>query len=71
MTPKSKISQAEYLQLVGFLSLAKKHNEWLKNIAKGVRDIVGEKEEGGHADDAVYCDYSADEMLSKLGIKVQ
>ncbi len=64
------INQSEYLQLMGLLVLAKRHNDALNQIVDAVRAITGEEDDMGHSSDAVYSDYSADELLKKLDIRV-
>lgn len=70
-TDKTKITKTEYLQLIGLLTLAQANNEKQKDILKAVMTITGEVEDTGHSSDAVYMDYSADELLERLGIKVR
>lgn len=69
-TEKTKVSKTEYLQLVGLLTLAEAANKKQRDILKAVMAITGETDNCGHSGDAVYGDYSADELLEKLGIKV-
>lgn len=62
-----KLKRSEYLQVVGLLALAPQHNRALKDIEVAISKIVGEKPDGcGHVADAVYSEYSADDLLSKL-----
>ena len=73
------ISKATYWQLVGLLALAKDTNSRLEGIKVAVEDIFEVSEEDQcvsgignpeHIADAMYSDYSATELLHKLGIKV-
>lgn len=64
------ITEQEYYQIVGLLTLAKEYNKALKNIDKALLNITKEEGEFGHSSDAVYCDYEAETLLSKLAIKV-
>lgn len=69
-TDKTEITENERLQLIGLLVLAKAQNEKLKDIVTAVVAITGETDEYGHSSDAVYCDYTVDELMEKLGISV-
>jgi hypothetical protein len=69
-TDKTEITEIEKLQLIGLLTLAKSGNERQQDILKAVLAITGETDELGHSSDAVYSDYTADELLERLGIKV-
>lgn len=62
-----KLKRNEYLQIVGLLALAPRHNDTLRDIEAAICKIVGEKpNDGGHVGDAVYSGYTADEMLEKI-----
>lgn len=65
-----KLKRGEYLQVVGLLALAPQHNQALNDIRRAICEIVKvEKyEDCGHVGDAVYCEYSADELLRKLDV---
>lgn len=65
---KLKLKKDDYLKLVGLLALAPQHNKALKDIEAAICDIVKVEKpnEGGHCGDAVYSEYSADELLEKL-----
>ena len=69
---KKEITKAEYLQIVGLLTLAKIHNGKLQDITNAVDELIGD-EENSHVSDAVYGypDYDADVMLKKLEIKAE
>ncbi len=69
-TDKTEITETEKLQLIGLLVLAKAGNERMKDILKAVMAITGEKDDMGHSSDAVYGDYTVDELLENLGITV-
>jgi hypothetical protein len=69
-TDKTEITENENMQLIGLLVLAKAGNERMKDILKAVMAITGETEDCGHSSDAVYSDYTADELMEKLGITV-
>jgi hypothetical protein len=65
-----KLKRTEYLQVVGLLALAPRHNQALKDIEEAIAAVVGEEPDGGyygHVSDAVYNGYSADKLLAKLG----
>ena len=61
-----KLKRSEYLQLVGLLALSQSHLMALKDIEEAIRKIVGEEREGGHSMDAIYCNYTADDLLKKV-----
>lgn len=65
------IEYEEFLKLVGLLTLSKTYVKELEFIEKSLRNITGELEECGHCMDATYSDYTAVELLNKLGIKVK
>jgi hypothetical protein len=66
-----KITKDDYLKLAGLLSLAPRHNQALVDIEAAVCSITGdEPNSGSHSGDAVYNDYTADELLKKLEIEV-
>lgn len=67
---KTEITKLEYWQIIGLLTIAAQHNEALKEIEKSLRKVTGEESEFGHCGDAIYCDYSADELIKKLKLKV-
>lgn len=65
------ISTKEYYQLVGLLTLAKEYNNKLKDLEKAALLITKEKSEyGGHTMDAIYTDYTVDDLLKKLNIEI-
>lgn len=63
-----KLKRNEYLQVVGLLAIAPKHNEALRDIEEAICKIVKVEKPGdcGHVSDAVFSGYSADELLRKL-----
>jgi hypothetical protein len=71
------ITRPEYLQLIGLLALAQRHNAMLNEIAEAIRAITDERDRdgapnySGHSFDAVWSDYSADDLLRKLDISVE
>lgn len=67
---KSTITKNEYLQLVGLLTLAKKHNQVLRDISQSAALITGD-EEHGHTDDAIYCDYPVEDLLKLAKITIE
>lgn len=67
---KATISQNEYLQLIGLLTLAKSHVDTQNQIAAAVAELIGQEGDRGHAQDAVWSPYTADELLEKMEIKV-
>ena len=67
---KTKITEMERMQIMGLLLLAKDHNEKLAEIHNAVLSITEDADDIGHCSDAVYSDFSADELLRKLKITV-
>ncbi len=67
---KPTITQMEYLQLIGLLTLAAQHVEAQKQLEKAVAELIGQEGDRGHAQDAVWSPYTADELLEKMEIKV-
>lgn len=70
-TDKTSISRAEYVTLAGLLAIGQRHQRETDLIVTEVARILGEREDNGHANDAVNCDYSVDQLLSKSGIVVE
>lgn len=72
MATRETISQSEYLQLVGLLTLAARHNERLSEIEEAACKLVGEQP-GGHVTDAVYGAYdrTPEQLLALVGIDVR
>lgn len=68
---KTEITKTEYWQIIGSLTVAAQHNEALREIEKALINITGEESEFGHSSDAIYCDYTADELIKKLNIKIK
>lgn len=65
------ITRSQYLQLVGLLTLAARHNRDLRAIEKAALEITKE-DELGHTGDAVYGDsHTADSLLERLSITVE
>jgi hypothetical protein len=70
---KTTIRQSERLQLIGLLTLSKYHNEQIRDLGRAARRLLELPEDSTHSDhveDAVWNDYDADELLSKLEIPV-
>ena len=65
-----QITQNQYYQLVGLLTLSKRYNAKLNDIMAAAAEITGDEVNGGHTMDAVFNDYTADELLHKLDIEV-
>lgn len=68
---KTTITANERLQLIGLMALAKHHNAHLSAIEAAAVAITGDVASGGHTSDGIYCDYDADQILSRLGITVE
>jgi hypothetical protein len=68
---KASITRTEYLQLLGLLTVAKRHTAMLRELIPAVREILGQQEDRGHADDAVWGDYSIEELLEKMEVTVE
>ncbi len=69
-TEKTKVTPAEYLQLIGLLTLAKHHQEKMGDILLAVQELTGDINDDGHSSDAVFCDHNALDLLKKLGIVI-
>lgn len=70
--PKTTITRAEHLQLVGLLALAERYNRMLTEVHDAARQLTGEADDMGHTYDAVYSgDQDADTLLQRLGITVE
>jgi len=67
---KAEITPSEHMMLIGLLTLAKRNNDANRQLIASVREIIGQDGDRGHADDAVWGDYSAEELLEKMEIKV-
>lgn len=75
------ITRSQYLQLTGLLVLAKRHHDSLKDIEKALYAITQERnhdgtlmnpqQDMGHTSDALWSDYSADELMGKLDLAVE
>jgi hypothetical protein len=70
-TEVTEISHEDYVSLAGLLAIAREHNATLRTIERAIAKILGEQEDNGHAGDAVWSDYSVNELLSKSGITVR
>lgn len=68
---KASITQTEYVQIVGLLAIAKRHMRTIEDIEKALREIIGQTGDNGHCGDAIFCNYTADELLEKMEVKVQ
>ncbi len=68
-THKTEVTHTEYLQIMGLLVLAKQHNDAMQSIGVALQNLTGELEIDGHSFDAMYCGYTADELLKKLDLK--
>lgn len=60
------ITDNERLQLIGLLTLSKRHIDEMKQIEKAAYAITGETNDIGHTSDAVWDHCDADELLRKL-----
>lgn len=68
---KTRLTQSEYLQLTGLLVLAARHNAALKDILSAAILLTGESDgDIGHTADAIYSDYSVEQLCQKLHIEV-
>ena len=71
LAKKATVARDEYLQLMGLLVLAKKHQAIMDDLEESVREITGEEGASGHSSDAVFDHHDADELLRKLGLGVK
>ena len=73
---KTTITQSEYYQLVGLLTLAASYEQKLKDIEKAAGELLDVPPESanagyyGHVSDAVYGSRGPDELLQLLKITV-
>ena len=66
---RKQINKNEYLQAVGLITLAKKHNESLRQIEDALCGIL-DAEKGGHCSDCVFGElYQIDTLLEYLDIE--
>lgn len=73
---KEKITQQEYLQIIGLLVLADKANRELENIESAIASILNIPKEPyggyGHISDTVFGERNgADDLLEKLKIEIE
>lgn len=69
-TEKTVISREEYVSLAGLLALGRDVMRDERRLVAAVAKILGEDGENGHAPDAIYSEYSVDDLLQKSGITV-
>lgn len=73
---KIAITPNERLQLIGLLALAQMYNKMLKDIERAAFALTGELDNDGkaadygHTSDAIYSDYSVDDLLGRLDLTV-
>ncbi len=66
-----KITRMEKMQLEGLLLLAKENNERLVELHNcAIKLTSSDGNDCDHCSDAIYSDYSADELLQKLKITI-
>ena len=70
------ISKSDYYKTIGLLTLAKSHHDKLLDIEDSLCEILDEEKDSsgysGHIGDSIWSEqYSADELLKKLEIKVE
>ena len=69
-----KLKRSAYLQVVGLLALAEGHLKNLNDIEAAICKVVGvpyRDGAGDHVGDAIYSEYSADEMLDKISYAIK
>jgi hypothetical protein len=64
------ITYRQYLELLGLLVLAARHNQAILDIKLATAALLGETDTGGHVADAVYGDTDAEVLLRRLAITV-
>jgi hypothetical protein len=72
--PKERISRNEYLQLVGLLTVSRRHVRLIQEIAAAIGEVVGDPNdnEGGWIGDAVWdANPDVDQMLERMKITVE
>lgn len=76
MTTPRTITRAQYLQLLGLVTLARHHNAALNDIVAAALDITDERDEEGkrnqwgHTSDLIYSEESLDAKLGYMKITV-
>jgi hypothetical protein len=76
-TDKETITRVEFLALERLLWLARRKKEQCHELIAEMRQLTGEAAKepnngfGGHSMDAVYEEYAAEELMNKLGIRVE
>lgn len=69
---KDTLTRAEYLQLLGLLTLAKRHYMTIESISHAAQALTGEDNQHGVTDEAVWTgDVDVDALLVKLGMTVE
>ena len=76
---KTSITQAERLQLIGLLTLAKHHNDHVEEIKSATLKLLDIPSDDGtvinnpaeHVSDAVYLSRGPDELLRLLSIEIE
>lgn len=72
MSKKTEITRSEYLQLVGLVMLARKHDEIVRDCNRAAEEIVDEEQFGcGHISDACEATTTIDDALRLMGITVK
>lgn len=69
-TTKETITRGEYITLAGLLAIGQRHEQEQQLIIREIAQVLGEKPDEGHASDALYSNYSVDELLRKSAITV-
>jgi hypothetical protein len=69
-TEMTEIAYGEYLKLEGLLVLAHENERQNEQIIASIAGILGERPGHGHAEDAVHCGYTAQQLLRKSSITV-
>jgi hypothetical protein len=71
-TEKTEITHADFLKLQGLLVIGNRHYKIVDSVTRCISEILGEDYDnrGGHASDAVWEGYSAEELLRKSEITV-
>lgn len=76
---RESITQSEYLQVVGLLTMSQHYQDKLRDVERALLNIVQEVDhdgadmrvwDGGHVTDAVGGEHNADQLLDRLNLKV-
>ena len=65
------ISKDDYYKVIGLLVIGKDYVKKSEDVIVALRNLLKDEDDSGHCSDALYCDYTADELLERLGITIE